>query len=391
MSRNHSGPPRWVAVNQSHSREFQSLLERLAGEFGAGALLTGSPYPTEQAGLKLVKGPAYRRTSLRTRALSWFRSSLFVFFYLLFCRRPRLLFLTTNPPFLPHLGRWVGRLRRIPYILLFFDLYPDHPVQLGWLSSTGWAAGAWRRANGKAMRQAGAVVAIGEGMAAQLQKQATGANVAVVPLWTDTDFLKPLPKEENPFAREHGQVGRITVMYSGNIGKTHGVETLVKAAALLSDLEPVSFLVVGDGLGLPEARREAAELGVRNLSFLPFQPWETLPFSLAAGDIAVVLQSPGTESLSVPSKTYNFLAAGSAVVACTAPDSDLARLVGERGVGLVVPPGDAGALAEAIRRLAGDKRMLAAMRTAARQTAESRYSLPAAVASFGNLFRRCLP
>lgn len=381
---------RWMVINQSHNPPFQVLMERLTGVCGCCTLLTGTPYPTSCLLMKPVVGPIYRRASLRSRAVSWLCFAMFALARLFCCHPPRVLFVTTNPPFLPHLCWLAGRLRRVRYVLLFWDIYPDHAVRQGWLSESGVIARTWRYANRRAICGASAVITIGEGMASTLQQQAGDIRIDVIPNWADTEVIRPIPKDCNPFAAEHGQIGKLTVLYSGNIGKTHGVETLVEAAAALRDLANTWVLVIGDGLGLDDARRRATELNVSNLSFLPLQPWDRVPLSLATGDIAVVLQVSGTEHLSVPSKTYSLMAAGCAIVACTASGSDLATLVTRYNIGLVVPPQDAVALAGALRRLVLDPGLLAAMREHARTTAVESYSLPVVQSSFESVFKRCL-
>lgn len=389
MTGNNIQKNRLMVINQSYSHQFQVLMERLTVIYGDCTLLTGTPYPTDCSYMKLVKGPEYRRISLRSRALSWIYFVLFSLARLLFCCHPRLLLITTNPPFLPHLGWLIDKLRRIPYILLFLDIYPDHIVKQGWLSESGLIAKIWRCANRHAMRRASAVITIGEGMKSILQQQAEDVHIVVIPFWADTDFIQPIPKDGNPFARKHGQVGKVTILYSGNIGKTHGVEILVDAAAMLQDLANARVLIIGEGLGLNDIHRRATELNVSNLSFLPLQPWDRVPQSLATGDIAVVLQAPGTEHLSVPSKTYSLMAAGCAIVACTTHRSDLAILVTKHDIGLVVPSNDKVALASTLRRLILDPELLASMREHARTVAVEYYSLHAVQPSFERVFERC--
>ncbi len=380
----------WVAVNQSLAPKYLDLLQGLARVHGSCTLLTGTRCPSARPLLRVVEGPPYKGVSIRARAWSWLRFSAFVTRRLLVGRRPRLVFAASNPPFLAPICWLVSRLRRVPYVLLVWDIYPDHVVQQGWMSGRNPLVRLWRRANRLALRRAGAVVTIGGRMAATLKRQAGDIRIDVIPNWADTEAIRPLAKVDNEFARQHGQTGKVTVLYSGNIGRTHNAAVLADAAALLGGLAGVHFLVIGEGLGLDDLRRRAAELRVANLSLLPLQPWERMPLSLATGDIAVVLQGAGTEHLSVPSKAYTLMAAGCAIVACTAADSDLAELVDRHNIGMVVPAGDAAALAAAIRRLATDPALLAAMRGRARRAAEESFSLERAVSSFAGVFRDCL-
>lgn len=385
------GERSWLVLNQSQSPQFQAMLERLTKRHGPCEILTGSPFPVKDPAVTLVRGPAYNRASLPRRALSWLRFLISATWRVLAGRRPVLILVTTNPPFLLHLAWLASKLRGVPYILLIWDIYPDHAIQQGWLKIDGLIARLWRACNRWSLNGAAAVVTLGHAMAGVLAAQAPGATIVVIPNWADTDAIRPLPKNENPFAIEHDQVGRVTILYSGNIGKTHGVSLLVDAASRLSDLNDLHFLVIGDGLGLARVREAATLAGLENLTLLPLQPWSTVPLSLATGDIAVVLQEGDSAHLSVPSKTYSLMAAGCAVVASTVPGSDLARLVEDSHMGGVVTANDAEALASAIRDLHDHPQALEAARASARDAAERVASVGAAAAMFSSIFQKVLP
>jgi glycosyltransferase involved in cell wall biosynthesis len=53
----------------------------------------------------------------------------------------------------------------------------------------------------------------------------------------------------------------------------------------------------------------------------------------------------------VPSKLYNFMAAGRPILGLASPGSEVAAVLGERACGLPVPPGDPAAIAEAVLAL----------------------------------------
>lgn len=377
----------WLVVNQSQSPQFQTMLEEIADAIGPGELLTGMSFPSGTERLRTLQGPPYDRASVMRRIGSWTAFTLAATGRLLFGRRPRFILVTTNPPSLPGLAWLASRLRRVPYVLLYWDLYPDHAVLAGWLRDNGMLARLWRRMNRAAMRRAAAVVTIGVGMAQRLRAQSDGVEIEVIPNWADTAWIRPLPKERNPLSTEYGALDRLTVLYSGNIGMTHGVDRLVAAAAEFAPADDVSFVIVGDGLGLAAAEEVARQNGARNVRFVPRQPWDALPLSLAVGDIAVVIQEPGTEHLSVPSKLYSSLAAGSAILALTSDDSDLAALVREFRFGQVSAPHPR-AIADAIRVWQADPSLLNAMRARARRAAEEHFSREVIAQRMKDLFSR---
>jgi glycosyltransferase involved in cell wall biosynthesis len=231
------------------------------------------------------------------------------------------------------------------------------------------------------MLEARVIITLGDRMREALERQvglrAAELKIDVIPNWADTNLIRPITKTENPFALEHNQVDKVTVLYSGNMGITHGLDTLVEAAGRLQGDPRISFLLIGDGLGREQIEGKVVASGLSSVKLLPRQSWEMLPYSLAAGDIAIVTQASGSEHLSLPSKVYSLMAAGCAVVACTDGESDLAELVKTRKLGSVCAQGDAPAVADAISQMASNEDLLSQCRTRARNTAVEQYSLQA--------------
>ena len=172
-------------------------------------------------------------------------------------------------------------------------------------------------------------------------------NITVIPTWVDAEFIRPMNKAENPLIRRHGLEGRFVVMYCGNFGATHDLTSLIDAAELLLDCPDVFFVLIGGGTRVREVTASVAQRKLRNLALLPFQSSEHLPYWLAAADCAVVCLDEAFVGVSMPSKTYFAMAAGSALVAVSPPGTDLAAVVQAAGCGIHVPPRNAKALADA--------------------------------------------
>jgi glycosyltransferase involved in cell wall biosynthesis len=80
--------------------------------------------------------------------------------------------------------------------------------------------------------------------------------------------------------------------------------------------------------------------------------------AMAAADIGIVTLGVGTEGISVPSKTYINLAAGSCILAIAPADSELTRLITEYQAGIVCNPGNPSSLAQAVTELLSDNDLL---------------------------------
>jgi colanic acid biosynthesis glycosyl transferase WcaI len=128
----------------------------------------------------------------------------------------------------------------------------------------------------------------------------------------------------------------------------------------------------------------AGELGraaedLPNLTVVGYQPAERVPEVLATADMHVVALRRGLAASSVPSKMYSILAAGRPLIASVDEGSEVARVVGEAGAGVAVPPEDAEAFIAAVERLAADAEERWSMGASGRAWAEQ-WASPRSVA-----------
>jgi colanic acid biosynthesis glycosyl transferase WcaI len=230
------------------------------------------------------------------------------------------------------------------------DIYPDIAVALGMLRNRP-AIRFFQRMERWIYRAADRVVVISEGFRQNLLGKGVRAEkVVVVPNWADPETIQPSTRE-NAFRRDHSRPGEFVVLYSGGLSHNSHLEPVLEAAQRLLD-EPYRFLIVGEGIHKEHLMRRANELGLRNVTFLPFQPLDRYAEALAAADATVVTLHPAATFASVPSKVYKQMAAARPIVAIADRRSEVSRLVEESGCGLAVPPHDVTALTQALRRLA---------------------------------------
>jgi glycosyltransferase involved in cell wall biosynthesis len=129
----------------------------------------------------------------------------------------------------------------------------------------------------------------------------------------------------------------------------------------------------------------AAQRGLTNVRFFPYQPKELLHESFATADAFVVSLKPGLEGYIVPSKLYGILAAGRPFVAAVDPSCEAATIATSEACGIVAPPGDLDALVGAMATLHDDPARARQMGENARR-ASWRYDRRAAVRAYHDLF-----
>ncbi len=158
-----------------------------------------------------------------------------------------------------------------------------------------------------------------------------------------------------------------TLLYSGNFGLGHELDTVLRAVHTLDGDVSLRVLLVGNGKGLAETRALVEELGLSNVEFRPAVPLPGLAELLAGGDIHVVSQRARTDGLIVPSKIYGSLAAGRPVVFIGPEHCEVARIVRDGRCGFVVEPGDVESTARVLGQLARDAELRRTMGQQAQQ------------------------
>lgn len=379
---NSSKHPRMIFLNQMAGLLFRELAEDISKKWSPSLLFTGHPdtIKSEQAtSLKIVAAPKYNRTTRVLRLLSWLRYLVSALFRCWLLPSNALLFLVPFPPGLGMIAYLFKRLRGQRYVVLIYDIYPDAFVRFSGLKESGLIVRLWHRLNRLIWENAEIVFTIGEAMAENLEQKFDASKtlpgkVVFIPNWASTDWIRPVPKDKNEFAKKHGQVGKLTVMYSGNLGQTHDIETILAAAKQLREHDSINFMIIGEGAKKNIVEKIKHQDGLDNLTVLPFQPEEILPASLPTADIAVITLDKGCEGLSVPSKTHYYMAAGSALLGICDKNSEVAQMINRHNCGFVVSPGDIDGMVNGILALAKDKTKLSRYRAKSRGAAERFYS-----------------
>lgn len=289
--------------------------------------------------------------------------------------RGDVLLLTTAPPFLPILGYLANKLFGLPYVCLLYDLYPDVAVELNVVSRHHWLVQLWEAVNCHIWKQAQQIIVLSPSMKDRVVVKCPEISnkITVIHNWADPDWIIPIAKQHNWFAQAFNLVDRFTVLYSGNMGRCHDMDTILEAAQLLQQ-EPIQFVFIGNGAKQEAMRSQASKLGLRNCQFLPYQNKQNLPYSLTACDLSLVSVSPGMEGLVAPSKLYAALAAGRPVAVICEQHSYLREIVTDARCGEGFSNGDADGLAAFIRHLATDSHLVKQMGEAGRHYLQSHFT-----------------
>ncbi len=294
----------------------------------------------------IKRGGLRRILHLLSFAISSFPAALSQLFWkpnLVFAVAPAL----TSAPFAWLLGRLVGARTW----LHLQDLEVDAALGLG-IVKKGLLARLIFALERWILQRFDHISTISNAMAQRVQaKDIPPDKISLFPNWVDCDQIYPLPSSH--IRKELGiSEQACVVLYAGNMGEKQGLEVLLQAAYHLAEHAEIQFVFCGDGAQREVLQAQAQAQAVSNVKFLPLQPLEQLNELLNLADIHVLPQRKGAAGVVMPSKLGGMLASGKAVIVTAEEDTELGALV--KQVGVLVPPEDPHALAEAIGRLSND-------------------------------------
>ena len=302
----------------------------------------------------------------------------------------------SSPTFFSILSGWaLARLKRARFVVEVRDLWPAIFVELGVLTNRR-VIRALERIELAAYAVADQVVVVSEGFRADLIRRGVPPEKVHtirngVDLGRFTSAVGSADERHRLRARLGAGPEDCLVLYAGTHGISQGLPVIADAAALLdrpdgagpavagstaeraaaAGRRTIRFAFVGEGSDKRRLERRVAELGLGNVRVLPAVPAAQMPALLAAADICLVpLRKVPLFATFIPSKMFEYLAAGRAVVGSLAGEA--AQILAEAGA-VLVPPEDSSSLAAAIGALAADPGLRWAMGQAGRAFVERSY------------------
>lgn len=257
----------------------------------------------------------------------------------------------TSPPIFPALPAiLLAKLRGAKLVVDLRDLWPDEVVAVGAAREGSAPIRVLRAIERWMYRSADVVTCTTRAFVDTVAERGVGEEKRrLLPNGADVELFRPLP-HENDVAAQYPFGDRLVVMYSGLLGIKHGLETVIEAAALLRDREDVVFFLRGEGPRREALEAQARELGLTNVLFGGERPIDEVPYLLARADVCVTNLLPDAYLEKIVSvKVFEYLACGKPVVGGVRGEG--ARVLQESGGGIAVAPGDAPAMADAVREL----------------------------------------
>jgi len=259
----------------------------------------------------------------------------------------------TSPPIFQGMTAWaLARLKRVPFLFEVRDLWPAFAISAGVLKNgiliraSEWLEKfLYRGADRVMVNSPGYIDHVKNKGAEQIELLTNGVDVGM---------FDPAQRGES-FRASHHLQDKFTFLYAGAHGMSNDLESLLDSAKLLEDSPNIHILLLGDGKEKANLQAKAQKMGLKNLSFLPSVPKNEMAEAIAGADACLAILKPlELYKTTYPNKVFDYMAAGRPVI--LAIGGVIREVVEAARGGIPVPPGDAGALAEAIRSLAEDRR-----------------------------------
>lgn len=348
-----------VFVNQATGYLTIDIINEFAKKFDELTLITGSIRVQNillNKKVKIERIIKYNRGNTARKGFSWIIGTLQILYLMQFKYRQFEKFYFTIPPTAYLFAPWFKE----KYSIAIYDLYPD-ALKIHNLSNDGLIFHWWAIRNRNVFEKAHCIFALSDNMKRRILSYSCSSVVKVIPNWTAFSGYTPVLKNQNAKIKRDGLTGMFIVQYSGNIGATHNVDTLIDVAAQLIDNADIEFIIIGRGDRTTAIGSLIKDRELKNCRLLPFGCDEELYELLCSADLAVVTIDGRTQDASVPSKLYNIMAAGVPVMGIAPLNSALSAIILENDMGRVFEMNNIEGMKEFILQIKNDGKFQSAL------------------------------
>jgi len=296
---------------------------------------------------------SFGKKSIFTRIIGTWMFHVRALLIALFTPRLGGIVFSTSPPMVGLAAAVVRIIRRVPTAYWAMDLNPDQLWALNKIEKTSVTSRILEAGNRFILRNSDVIIALDRFMADRLKSRPGLSNrLVIIPPWPHETHVEALPHDQNPFRAEHGLTGKFVIMYSGNHSPSNPLQTVLDAALQLRDDPTIRFMFIGGGTGKKAVEQFVKANDLGNCICLPYQPLETLRFSLSAADAHVVSLGDDMIGIIHPCKVYGAMAVARPVLFVGPRPSHVSDLLDAHAFGLHVSHGDVDGAVQAVRRLA---------------------------------------
>ena len=295
------------------------------------------------------------------RAFRYFVQNLKQFIKAVFTKDGRscdVMLIASTPPTQGAMAAIVKLFTKKPFVYNLQDIFPDSLIGAGMThkGSLLWKFG--RIVENFTYKHADKIIVISEGFKRNIMaKGVPEEKIVVVYNWVDQNAVKNVARKDNKlFDKYHLDRNKFYITYSGNIGLTQNMDLLLDVAKGLEDNEEIQFVLIGEGAYKEQVKEIIDRDNIKNVTLLPFQPYEDISHVFSLGDVGIIISKPGVGENSVPSKTWSIMSASRPVLA-NFDENEIKTILSENECGVFTKAGDKQAFTDAILELCRNREM----------------------------------
>jgi glycosyltransferase involved in cell wall biosynthesis len=197
----------------------------------------------------------------------------------------------------------------------------------------------------------------------------------VLPNCVDTQKFRPYPEKRQMIRQKYNIGQNPLIIFVGSFHEWHDISTLVEAFnSVYKNNSEARLLLVGDGANKPKIERLVSGLGLdKAVIFTGSISFDEVPFLVSAADVTVApYKKMDVEFWGSPMKLFEYMASGTPLI--TSMVGQLTEIIRNEDNGVLVEPGDIGALSLAMEKLIDNPTLRCSLSQNARRDVERSFS-----------------
>lgn len=280
---------------------------------------------------------------------------------------------------------WMKKRYGIPFIFEVGDLWPEAPIQMGFVNNFFFARSLYALEK-TIYRSAHSVVALSPSIQSEILNKVPGKTVHLIPNMADCEFYQPT-KKDPALETRFGVEGKLVVSYIGAVGVANGLDYFLECANASRKAQlPIHFFICGDGALVDRLKNNVAQLGLTNLTFLDFRDRDGVKELMNITDATFICyKQVAVLETGSPNKFFDGLAAGKLIIINFG--GWIKSEIETSGCGFYCNPQQPTEFVKKISPYLYEGGLLEQAQTAARQLAEQKYSRKILSEKFYSVFR----
>ena len=185
------------------------------------------------------------------------------------------------------------RVRRIPFVFMVLDQWPEIPIELGILKNKVMIkALLWLEKT--IYKKSSAIIALSPGIADGIEqvfkKHQIPENIpiAVIPNGCETDTFN-VGLDKGAIRKRYGWDDKFVLLHAGAMGMINSLDFIIDAAVKIRGHQEILFVLVGDGRDRQKLKARVKELSLTNVEIRSSVAQQQLPEFYVAADAGMVI------------------------------------------------------------------------------------------------------